>query len=74
MSDLIQKPSTGIFFALGAALLLSLNDLAIKALADGGYALHQVILIRAFISIAIVLAVIRYAGSGFAQQIGRAHV
>jgi drug/metabolite transporter (DMT)-like permease len=67
MSDLIQKPSTGILFALGGAIVLSMNDLAIKALADGGYALHQVILIRAFISMVIVLGVIWYAGSGFAQ-------
>lgn len=57
---------TGIFLALGAGLTLSLNDLAIKAL-SGSYALHQVILIRALIGMALVLAVIRLSGTGFRQ-------
>ena len=41
----------GILFALGGALVLSVNDVAIKSL-SGDYALHQVILTRAFISMA----------------------
>ena len=36
--------------ALGGGITLSLNDLASKAL-SGAYALHQVILIRAFVGI-----------------------
>lgn len=52
--------------ALGGGVVLSLNDLAIKAL-SGDYALHQVILIRALIGMALVLAVIRVSGTGFAQ-------
>ena len=62
------RPSTvpGILFALGGAIMLSANDLAIKALSDT-YALHQVILIRAVIGMALVLAVIRVSGTGFRQ-------
>ena len=56
----------GILLALGGAVILSLNDLAIKAL-SGTYALHQVILIRAVIGIAIVLVVIGASGTGFGQ-------
>ena len=39
---------TGILFATGGTLIFSVNDMAIKFL-SGGYALHQVILIRAFV-------------------------
>lgn len=66
MSDNSKTPLTGIFFALGGGVVLSVNDLAIKAL-SGSYALHQVILLRAFIGMAIVLGVIWYSGSGFRQ-------
>lgn len=67
---------TGILFALGGGVLLSLNDLAIKFL-SGGYALHQIILIRAFIGLAIILAVVRASPTGFAQlrtRRARAHM
>ena len=66
MSDNSKTPLAGIFFALGGGVVLSVNDLAIKAL-SGAYALHQVILLRAFIGMAIVLGVIWYSGSGFRQ-------
>ena len=56
----------GILFALGGALVLSVNDVAIKSL-SGDYALHQVILTRAFISMALILAVIAVSGTGFRQ-------
>ena len=63
----LQNPKlTGILLALGGAVILSMNDLAIKFL-SGSYALHQVILIRALIGMAIVLAVIGVSGTGFAQ-------
>ena len=62
-----QKSSnTGLFLAIGGALVLSVNDLAIKAL-SGHYALHQVILLRAIISLSLVFAVIWYSGTGFRQ-------
>lgn len=66
MTTAPASPVTGILLALGGAAVLSVNDLAIKEL-SGAYALHQVILIRAFIGIAIVLAVIRMSGTSFAQ-------
>lgn len=65
-----KRPITGILLALGGAVTLSVNDLAIKALSDS-YALHQVILLRAFIGMAIVLAVIWYSGTGFRQLLTR---
>ncbi len=65
-----SRPVTGILFALGGALLLSVNDLAIKAL-SGTYALHQVILIRALIGMVLIGLVIVVSGTGFRQLITR---
>ncbi len=67
LSSPIQKASlAGVLFALGGSVTLSVNDLAIKALSDT-YALHQVILIRAVLSMAIILAVIWASRTGFRQ-------
>ncbi|TNC48285.1 DMT family transporter [Rubellimicrobium rubrum] len=44
----------GISLALGGSLVLSVNDMAIKAL-SGGYPLHQVVLTRALIGMVVVL-------------------
>ncbi|MDP3262112.1 MAG: DMT family transporter [Tabrizicola sp.] len=57
---------TGILFAAGGTIIFSVNDVAIKFL-SGGYALHQVILIRAFVAMAFILAFIAFSGTGFAQ-------
>jgi drug/metabolite transporter (DMT)-like permease len=57
---------TGILLALGGGVMLSLNDLSIKFLSNG-YALHQIILIRALITLPIIFAVIYASGTGFAQ-------
>jgi drug/metabolite transporter (DMT)-like permease len=62
-----SAPATGIFLALGGSLILSMNDLAIKALSDT-YALHQIILIRAFIGVALVLSVMRISAGGMKQM------
>ncbi len=56
----------GIFFAIGGALTLSINDVAIKFL-SGSYALHQVILLRAMVGMAVVLLVMYLSASGFRQ-------
>ena len=67
---------TGMFLAIGGSIVLSANDLAIKAL-SGSYALHQVILIRALIGIGLVLAVIWVSRTGFRQLLTgrkRAHL
>jgi len=70
MSASSPRPLTGILLALGGAAVLSVNDLAIKAL-SGAYALHQVILIRAVITICVVLAVIRISGTSYRQLLTR---
>ncbi len=62
----VKAPLVGIFLALGGGVVLSVNDLAIKALSET-YALHQVILVRAFISLAIVLTVMGMSRGGLRQ-------
>ncbi|WP_210529471.1 DMT family transporter [Rubellimicrobium arenae] len=50
----------GLLFALGGSLVLSVNDMAVKALSDG-YPLHEVVLTRSIIGIGVVLALLAYA-------------
>ncbi len=57
---------TGILFAAGGTMIFSVNDVAIKFL-SGGYALHQVILIRAFVAMAFILTVIHLSERGWSQ-------
>lgn len=59
---------TGILFAIGGTLIFSVNDVSIKFL-SGGYALHQVILIRAFVAMTFILIVISRSPRGFAQLV-----
>ncbi len=66
MSAHPKSNTTGILLALGGGITLSMNDLAIKAL-SGSYALHQVILIRAFIGMALVLGVMAWSAGGLRQ-------
>jgi len=61
---------TGILFAAGGTMIFSVNDVAIKFL-SGGYALHQVILIRAFVAMAFILGFIAISGTGFRQLFTR---
>jgi len=70
MTTQVPTPVTGILLALGGAAVLSVNDLAIKAL-SGSYALHQVILIRAIITMAVVMVVIRISGTSYRQLLTR---
>ncbi len=70
MKDQSNPASTGILLAIGGAVVLSMNDLAIKAL-SADYALHQVILLRAFIGMALVLAVAWFSEAGLRQLITR---
>lgn len=62
----LPKPLTAILFALGGTVGLSLNDLAVKFL-SGGYALHQVMLIRTLVAAVVLIAVILVGRTGFAQ-------
>lgn len=54
----------GILSAMAGATLLSVNDLAIKML-SGGYPLHEVILVRAGIAFAVILAFIPLSGQSY---------
>jgi len=57
---------SGILFAAGGTLIFSINDVAIKFL-SGGYALHQVILIRALVAMSFILVVIHLSPRGWSQ-------
>jgi drug/metabolite transporter (DMT)-like permease len=57
---------TGILFVTGGSLIFSVNDVAIKFLSSG-YALHQVILIRAIVAMTFILAVVSFSERGFSQ-------
>jgi drug/metabolite transporter (DMT)-like permease len=56
----------GILCALSGSAMLSINDMAIKHL-SGSYALHQVILTRSAISIAVLAGVVVATRSSFRQ-------
>lgn len=70
MSATAHPGLRGVLFAVGGAVVLSVNDLAIKNL-SGDYALHQVILTRAVVGLALVLTVIAVSGTGFRQLLTR---
>lgn len=56
---------TGIFSAIGGSLVFSVNDVAIKFL-SGDYALHQVVLIRSLIGLAMMICLVLPFQGGFA--------
>ena len=60
------SPVPGMAFAAAGMALYSVNDMAIKQL-SGGYALHQIILIRALVAMVVVLVFIGQSKRGFAQ-------
>lgn len=71
MTTQTQSSATpGILLALGGSVVMSMNDLAIKALSST-YPLHQVILVRALIGIAVVCLLIAFSGTGFRQLLTR---
>ena len=57
---------TGVLLCAGGTALYSVNDMAIKHLSEG-YALHQLILLRALIAMSILLPLIARSRAGFAQ-------
>jgi drug/metabolite transporter (DMT)-like permease len=65
-----DSPTPGILLVIGGSVIMSMNDLAIKALSET-YALHQVILVRALIGILVVCALILWSGTGFRQLLTR---
>ncbi len=61
----LSPAALGAICAVAAVSLLSINDVAIKFL-SGGYALHQVVLIRSVIGLIVILAVIAPFTDGWA--------
>lgn len=55
----------GIASAMGASCFFSINDSAIKFL-SGGYALHEIVLIRSLIGMALMLAIVLPTRGGLA--------
>lgn len=52
----VDRTAISIACALGASLAFSINDIAVKFLSDA-YALHQLILIRSLVALAVTLAI-----------------
>ncbi|MGB3176361.1 MAG: DMT family transporter [Albidovulum sp.] len=59
-----KSNATGILCALGATAFFSVNDVTIKFL-SGDYALHQVVLIRSLIALAVITILIVPLQGGF---------
>lgn len=59
---------TAILFAIAGTAIFSINDVAVKSL-SGGYALHQIVLIRAVIGLAFLFVVITVTGTGLRQLV-----
>lgn len=61
----VRRPSRHVLLGIAAAMcgsaVFSLNDLCIKQL-SGAYALHQVILVRAFVGVSFILAFAAVSG------------
>jgi drug/metabolite transporter (DMT)-like permease len=57
---------TGVLLMCAGMIVFSVNDMAVKFL-SGGYALHQVILIRALVGLTVILALIRLTGGSLAS-------
>ncbi len=55
--------TAGAYWATAAVVCFSINDAAIKLLSDG-YALHQIVLIRSVIALAVLLAVVMPLAGG----------
>lgn len=63
----LSTTAVGALCTLGASIAFTVNDMAIKSL-SGAYALHQVVLIRSAIGLAILLAVILPLTGGLSQM------
>jgi drug/metabolite transporter (DMT)-like permease len=59
---------TAILFAIAGTAIFSVNDVAVKFL-SGGYALHQIVLIRAVIGLMFLFVVIAVTGTGLRQLV-----
>jgi drug/metabolite transporter (DMT)-like permease len=61
---------TAILFAIAGTAIFSVNDVAMKFL-SGGYALHQIVLIRALVGLVFLFAIITVSGAGWRQLLTR---
>lgn len=61
----LSTPVIGALCAVGASAAFTMNDMSVKAL-SGGYPLHQVILIRSLIGLAILLVLVVPFSGGLA--------
>ena len=59
----LSNTLNGILLAIGGTVIFSVNDVAIKFL-SGGYALHQVVLIRALVGMTVLCAFLILTGRG----------
>ncbi len=66
MMRTLSVPAIGALCAFGASLAFTLNDMSVKFL-SGGYPLHQVIMLRSVVALAIVLAVVVPLMGGYAR-------
>lgn len=57
-------PVAGMAFVLGGSAILSVHDLAIKAL-SGTYALHQIMLVRSLVGLLFLVALLHLTRQGF---------
>lgn len=64
-----ERPFVGIAFLLGATTIFSLQDVIIKFLSDA-YAVHQVVFIRSFFALPLVVMIARFEGQLLPLKIG----
>lgn len=64
-----EKPFVGIAFLLAATTIFPLQDVIIKLLSDD-YAVHQVVFIRSFFALPLVVIIARLEGQLWPLQIG----
>lgn len=65
----LHVPGRGIAFILAAMFCISVNDMLIKSL-SGGYPLHQIVLIRSIIGVAISFLFLSFEGGLAALRTG----
>lgn len=67
MTTVIRNASlVGMMSAAGASMMFSVNDVSIKFL-SGDYALHQVVLVRSLVAMAVLLGILVPLQGGFAM-------
>ena len=68
--DRDNRPLLGILCMSVGMFCISINDMAVKTL-SGGYPLHEIVLIRSVLGLAITLAIVPFEGGYAALRVGR---